>query len=96
MVYDFVEPGEDLNIDVSFENWGVYDVKKSTIRVTVEELGISRKIGPFDGPDTDGHYLKRVPLEIPANAKEGVYTLRMALTTNNQLKRVRHRDFRII
>jgi hypothetical protein len=40
--------------------------------------------------------LKTVPLIIPEDAEPGVYTLRMALTTNDQVKRVKHRDFRVI
>jgi hypothetical protein len=96
MVYDEVTPCDSLDIDVSYENWGVYDVKRSTIRVTVYELGISRKIGPFNGPYLDRDYLKTVPMVIPEDAEPGVYTLRMALTTNDQVKRVKHRDFRVI
>ena len=95
-VYEFVKPGEDLFIDTSFENMGVYDVKKATIRATVPELGISRKIGPFTGPEVKKGLLKQVPLIIPEDAQKGVYTLRLTITTDKQLKRVRHRDFRVI
>ena len=96
LVYDEVKPGDSIRIDTSFDNWGVYNVKKATIRVTEYELGISRKIGPLKGPKSDKGMLKSVLLIIPEDAKPGVYTLRMALTTDNQLKRVRHRDFRVI
>jgi hypothetical protein len=95
-VYDYVRPCEDLYIDVSFENWGVYDIKKSTIRVTVPELGISTKIGPFGWAEGDEEMLKRIPLVIPVDAEPGVYTLRMTLVTDNQIRRVRHRDFRVV
>jgi hypothetical protein len=95
-VYELVKPGDDLNLDVSFENMGYYDIKKSSIRATVEGLGISRKIGPFNGPDTSDEMTKMVPLEIPCDAKPGVYTLRMSLFTDGQLKRTRHRDFRVV
>ncbi len=96
LVYDEVKPGDTIKIDTSFDNWGVYNVKKATIRVTEYELGISRKIGPFKGPKSDKGMLKSVLLIIPEDAKPGVYTLRMTLTTDNQVKRVRHRDFRVI
>jgi hypothetical protein len=96
VVYDFVKPGGNLDVDISFENMGVYDIKKSTIRVTVEELGISMKIGPFNGPDTYDEMLKRIPMVIPCDAKPGVYTMRITLTTDNEIKRVRHRDFRVV
>ena len=76
VVYDYVLPGGDLFIDTSFENWGVYDVKKATIRATVYELGISRKLGPFTGPEVKKGMTKTVPLQIPELAPPGVYTLK--------------------
>ncbi len=96
LVYDEVKPGGILKIDTNFDNWGVDDVRKATIRVTEYELGISKKIGPFTGPDSDKGMLKSTSLIIPEDAEPGVYTLRMTLTTDNQVKRVRHRDFRVI
>ena len=96
LVYDEVKPGDTIKIDTSFNNWGIYDVKKATIRVTEYELGISRKIGLFKGPKSDKSMLKSVHLIIPDDAEPGVYTLRMTLTTDNQVKIVRHRDFRVI
>ncbi len=96
LVYDEVKPGDTIKIDTSFDNWGVYNVRRATIRVTEYELGISRKIGPFKGPKSDKGMLKSASLIIPEDAEPGVYTLRMALTTDNQVKRVRHRDFRVI
>jgi len=94
-VYDVVEPGDDLFINVGYDNMGVYDMK-SSIRVTVYELGISRKIGPFNGPDSSDYANEMVPLEIPQDAQPGVYTLRMSLyDAEGNLKRTKHRDFRV-
>ncbi len=39
---------------------------------------------------------KGVVLEIPRDAKKGVYTARISIFSDGKLKRTRHRDFRII
>jgi len=94
--YEYMQAGEQLMIDTSFENWGIYDIDSATIRVTIPELGISRRIGHFTGPEVKERLRKGILLDIPEDAEPGVYTLRMVITTNDLIKRVRHRDFRII
>lgn len=94
--YEYVKAGDLMLFDTSFENWGVKDIKTATIRITIPELGISQKIGPFTGPDVKERLSKGVLIELPEDAEKGVYTARITLTTNELIKRALHRDFRII
>jgi len=96
LVYDELRAGDQLFVDLQFENVGRYDTKYATIRVTVEELGISRKIGPFKGPDVDAAMSRGVLLDIPEEAESGVYTVRISLSDLSGIRRTRHRDFRVI
>ncbi|MFH0979027.1 MAG: putative Ig domain-containing protein, partial [Candidatus Woesearchaeota archaeon] len=94
--YALVRAGDQIWVDLNFENMGVTDIKRATIRVTIEAMGISTKIGPFDGPEVNDVMHKGLLLDIPGDTKPGVYTLRVTLTTDDGLQRVRHRDLRII
>lgn len=96
LVYDEIKPGDLLFVDLNFENIGRYNTKYATIRVTVPELGISRKLGPFRGPEIDEAMSRGLYLEIPENAKPDVYTARISLSDLKGIRRTRHRDFRII
>ena len=96
LVYDTLNAGDQLFVDLRFENIGRYDTNKATIRITVEELGISRKLGPFSGPDVDDVMSKGLNLDIPKDAEPGVYTVRISLSDLNGIRRTRHRDFRIV
>ena len=96
LVYDEVKPGELLFVDLTFKNVGRYDTKWATIRITQAELGISKKLGPFRGPEINDIMTHGLYLKIPNWAKPGVYTLRISLSDLKGIKRVRHRDFMVI
>ena len=72
------------------------DTKKATIRITVEGLGISKKIGPFYGLDSEDIMKKGTIIEIPSDAEKGVYTVRITFRTDDGLFRTKHRDIRVI
>jgi len=91
-VVKICEDGQ-LYVDLQFSNIGRADIKKATIRVTIEGLGISRKLGPFNGPEVEEAMHKGVLLDIPKNAQPGTYTVRITLSDVNGIKRTRHRDF---
>jgi len=94
--YDNIKAGDLLFVDLRFENIGRKNTKYATIRVTQPELGISRKMGPFRGPDVDDVMSQGTYLEIPKDAEPGVYTVRISLSDLSGIRRTRHRDFRII
>ncbi|MBI2576027.1 hypothetical protein HYV84_02350 [Candidatus Woesearchaeota archaeon] len=93
--YDIIPPGGDLFVDLTFENTGRYNTHDATIRVTVPELGISRKLGPFSGPEIGEEMSHGVVLDIPDDAEPGVYTVRISLSDLHGIRRSRHRDFRV-
>jgi hypothetical protein len=94
--YAYVKAGDIMLVDINFEDKGQYDINKASIRITAESLGISKKIGPFDGPGVDEAMHKGILLEIPQDAKPGVYTLRLAIDTDEGMHRIKHRDFRVV
>ncbi len=96
LVYDEIKAGDLLFVDLSFENIGRENTKYATIRITQPELGISRKLGPFVGPEIDEVMSRGTYLEIPGDAKPGVYTVRISLSDLSGMRRTRHRDFRIV
>ncbi|MDA1196599.1 MAG: tandem-95 repeat protein [Nanoarchaeota archaeon] len=91
-----VRPGEMIFVDLGFENLGRRDTKHATIRVTEYDLGISRKFGPFSGPDVGDAMSNGASIRIPEDARPGVYTLRITLSDTQGIRRVRHREFRIV
>jgi len=96
LVYDELKPGDLLFIDLQFENTGTRRTDEATIRITQSELGISRKLGPFRGPEVQQIMSRGLYLEIPDYAQPGVYTVRISLSDLNGIRRTRHRDFRIV
>ncbi|HLC96339.1 MAG TPA: PKD domain-containing protein [Candidatus Nanoarchaeia archaeon] len=88
-----VRAGDQLLVDLQFTNIGRQDISKATIRVTVPELGISRRLGPFTGPETKEMMSRGVLIDIPDDALPGEYTVRMSLSDIDGLRRIRHRDF---
>ncbi|MCF7861488.1 PKD domain-containing protein [Candidatus Woesearchaeota archaeon] len=92
----YAHPGDELYVTTGFENIGYRDLKQAQIRVTCYELGISRKIGPFTGPEVDEIQSRGVLLEIPEDAPKGVHACRLELYTDGGLQRIRHREVRII
>jgi len=96
LVYDEVQAGDQFFVDLNFENIGRRDTRYATIRITVSELGISRRLGPFSGPEVGEAMSRGLYVEIPKNAAPGVYTVRISLSDYNGIRRTRHRDFRIV
>ncbi|MFH1510130.1 MAG: Ig-like domain-containing protein, partial [Candidatus Woesearchaeota archaeon] len=95
-IYEVTNPGDEIYVDLNFANIGMWDVRKGTIRITVEGLGVSRKIGPFSGPAADQILHKGTIIAIPNDAPEGVYTMRVTINTDDGMHRVRHRDLLVV
>ena len=98
-IIDFVEPGDYLDVDVNFGNIGNNDIKKATIRVSIYGEGgiiVSRKIGPFTGPEVKDVMHKGIMVEIPEYAQPGEYTVRSSIQTDTGLRRTKHRDLVVI
>jgi len=94
-VYEAICPGEQVYVDMNFMNLLYQDIRKATFRVTVPELGISYKAGPFDGPEAREFMRQYVLLDIPEDAEPGVYIVRMSLTDDKGFRRTRHREIRV-
>ena len=95
LVYDEVKPGDLLFVDLQFENIGREDTRYTTIRITQQELGISKKLGPFRGPEANEVMSRGLYLEVPDDAEPGVYSVRISLSNLEGIRRTRYRDFRV-
>jgi hypothetical protein len=93
---DILKPGEQLYMSTALENIGHEDIDYVTVRATCEGLGISRKLGPYDGARKDVVLSGGVLLDIPMDAEPGYYTCRATIRTDTGMRRVEHRDIRII
>jgi len=87
---DFVKAGDDLVINLDFENSGDLDLDDVSATVVIPELGIRKKVGPFD-VDKSSDASRAIMLPIPEDAEPGEYTARITIS-NDKLKRVRHRQ----
>jgi len=81
--------GEDLFSYVYFENKGKRELDDVSVTVTIPELGIRKKVGPFD-LKRGKEIKKTVLLEIPDDTRKGVYYAKITIS-NDRTKRVRYR-----
>lgn len=81
-------PGSTVAVDIVLKNWGMHDLEDIFVKVRIPDLGIERKVyfGDLDPLDEceyndgcDGNredaVERRVFLQIPDNAKSGIYSL---------------------
>jgi len=74
---------------VYFENKGKRELDDVSVTVTIPELGIRKKVGPFD-LKRGKEIKKTVLLEIPDDTRKGVYYAKITIS-NDRTKRVRYR-----
>ncbi len=91
---DAVGAGESLIAKVNIENIGNDDLEDVSLTLFIEELGIwSRTTGiDVDEGDTEK---KTVVLDIPYDVEPGYYDVRIVVS-NDEMKRIVHRDVKII
>jgi len=92
VVDDYVRQGDDLKILVDVENQGIgkFENVKVTAYVYDLDLYASRK---FYNLKQNRNTREILFLEIPKNARPGVYYLRLVISDSLGNRRVKHRDF---
>jgi hypothetical protein len=84
-----VEPGQELrlisNLDIG------RDLRNVKITATVAELGLRKRLGPFN---LEKDKAKSFYVAIPEDAPEGKYDLRVSIS-NADFRRVKHRTFTV-
>ena len=86
--------GDDIEARVTLRNDRDLDLKRISILVTVPELGMNKKIGPFN-LNSGNVVTKRVLLEdVPYWAEPGIYTVRVSIS-NGLVTRTEHREIMI-
>ncbi|MFH1849827.1 MAG: hypothetical protein ABH879_06600 [archaeon] len=92
--------GDQLVVGVSLVNTDREDADRTTIRLTIPELGISREIGPFSGPDAGRRSYRMVVLDIPDEATPGLHVLRISVSSDATREygsaKVSHREVLIL
>jgi hypothetical protein len=91
---EMASAGNQLPVSLVFENNGGSNLDDLRITVSVPELGIFRRAGPFDLKRGETE-TKSVFLEIPVAAKKGSYELRITVG-NDDIKRIKHRPIKVV
>jgi len=86
---DRISLGDDLLTSIYFENKGKIKLDDISVTITIPELALRGKIGPFDLKKGRG-IQKEIFLEIPEDTKKGVYYARIVIS-NDKIRRVKHR-----
>ncbi|MFC1768584.1 hypothetical protein ACFLZX_02370, partial [Nanoarchaeota archaeon] len=89
-----VEIGDSIETRITLLNDKDIDLKDVSIRVTLPELGMYRKAGPFE-VDAGETVTKTILLDnVPEYADPGIYTVRVSIS-NDLVTRVVHRELEI-
>ncbi len=91
---DYVKAGEALQAYVRFGNLGAYDMDEVSITIVIPELGLRKKLGPFQ-VDSSDEVSKHIFLDIPEHTSPGWYDVRVTIS-DDDIRRVRIRPIKII
>ena len=89
-----VMPGEVLELSVNLDNDGNNRLEDAQATVTILELGVHDSVGPFD-IRTGESMTKRLFVNIPEWAQEGVYNARVTIGAGKHT-RVVYREIRVV
>ncbi len=87
---DELKAGDDLLALITFTNKDIYNMDHTRITLTIQDLDLRNRIGPFR-VDAGDSITQMVPLEIPYDVEPGVYTLRVSVA-NDGITRIKYRD----
>ena len=85
---------EELITGTIIENSGERDLEDVRVNVLIADLGVWRKVGPFDIEPND-QAVSDVLIELPNDAPAGRYDARITIS-NNDMRRVVYRQFDIM
>ncbi len=86
--------GDEVQLTVGLNNDGDKDLEDLEISVVIYELGVKYSSSNFD-IDSNDQLSEQVTVEIPENAKEGVYDIRITVS-NDEFSHVTHRTLRLV
>ena len=91
MLNEYAKPGEDIGTIVRIQNNRNDDLEDVRITIMIPELGIRKRVGPFDIDDNDA-IDKEIYLTLPDDVEPGDYIVKIITTNSNQdIRRVKHR-----
>ncbi len=88
---DFAEPGDVIEMTIGVENVGDIKLKDVKAVALIPELGIRSRAVGFDNLDKGDAANRRIALDIPEDAKEGEYSIRVVIS-NDKFRRVKYRN----
>ena len=87
-----IRAGENLALEVAVKNRGFQEAEDTSVRVSIPELGITKRtlygdLSPEDEshPDKEDTVSKRIFLKIPRDAPAGVYTIEIEAFNSDSL-----------
>ncbi|MBI4448850.1 PKD domain-containing protein [Candidatus Woesearchaeota archaeon] len=87
--------GNDLEAFVSFKNSGDIRLERMHVTASIPELGIHTRAGPIRLGGKGREITTPLTLEIPKNAKAGLYTVRFSIS-NDDVRRTIHREVQVL
>lgn len=88
---EYAKPGEDIGTHVRIQNNRNDDLDDVRITAIIPEIGVRKRIGPFDIDDNDA-IDKEIYLTLPDDVEPGDYIVKIITTNSNQdFRRVKHR-----
>ncbi len=86
-----VKAGDDVSAAITLANNRNNDFKDTKITVVFPELGLRKRIGPFD-LDDDDEMTKQIYLTIPEDTPKGEYIAKITITNEkSKIRRVKYR-----
>lgn len=90
-----VMAGEQMISVIGLKNNDVRDMEHAKVTIIINDLGVRKRVGPFDLPRGQDA-TKTVYLELPDDVKPGIYDVTYIITGSDSVRRVKHREIRII
>ena len=95
---DAVKHGaEQLVVNLNLGNIGELDFDRTTVRATIfgPEGAYETGVNVFNEWDADSIYRVDVAVDVPEDIEPGIYDVRITVETDEGIRRVRHREFRV-
>ncbi len=92
--YD-AQAGDVVPVTISFKNNGDEKLENLKAAVAIPDLGVKASVGPMEDLPVGKRVSKTVYIELPEDAKEGMYYARITIDSGS-LHRVKHRDVEVI
>lgn len=91
IINEYARAGEDISLAIRLQNNRNDDMNDVRVTIVLPEIGIRKRIGPFDLSDDD-EINKQIHLTLPDDVMPGEYVAKITISGNDgKIRRVKHR-----